>query len=358
MSAVRDLWAAVRLVVSYYLTVARHVGRELACWRGHARAIPDTHLRRLALAKLADEHLNAQAAAVFATLAPLRQRQSTARMIVAFQVMYDYLDAVSEEPSADPIANGLRLHEALLAAVVPTRPAVDYYAFATCGKDDGGYLDRAVAAFRSRMRAMPAEATVRPALARCAARVGEGQTRTHAADAVGVEQLRAWGEALSRAGPYRWWEATAGAASTLALHALFAAAADAGTTAADAHAAERAYFPAVCAISTLLDAFADQRSDRLDGSRNYLDYYATDKEAVHRLALIARDADHCTRGLRGGTRHATIVSGISAFYLSTASARAPGNRDAVQRIAGTLRAGTIRPLLAILRIKRLLDEGE
>lgn len=358
MRAVGDMWAAVRLVVSYYLTVARHVRRELTCWREHAQAIPDPSLRRLAQAKLADEHLNAQAAAVFATLAPLRKRQHAARMIVAFQVMYDYLDAVSEQPSADPVANGLRLHEALLAAVVPTRPAVDYYAFSTCGRDDGGYLDRVVASFRSRMSAMPAEATVRRALARCAARVGEGQTRTHAADAAGVDQLRAWGATVARASPYEWWEATAGAASTLALHALFAAAADACTMAADARALERAYFPAVCAISTLLDAFADQSSDRLSGTRNYLDYYASDTEAIRRLVTIARDADSRTRGLKRGTRHATIVSGISAFYLSAVSAREPENGEGVQRIAGTLRPGTIRPLLAVLRIKRCLDARE
>lgn len=358
MSAVGDLWAAVRLVVSYYLTVARHVRRELACWRANARAIPDPDLRRLALAKLADEHLNAQAAAVFATLAPLRKRQSAARMIVAFQVMYDYLDAVSEQPSADPVANGLRLHEALLAAVVPTYPAVDYYALTTCGRDDGGYLDCAVRSFRSRMRAMPAEATVRLTLARCAARVGEGQTRTHAVDAAGVDQLHAWGAMLAHAGPYEWWEATAGAASTLALHALFAAAADRSTTAEEVLAVEQAYFPAVCAISTLLDAFADQRSDRLSGTRNYLDYYAAATAAVRRLMTIARDADCRTRDLKRGTRHATIVSGISAFYLSAVSAREPDNREAVRQIAGTLRPGTIRPLLAVLRIKRCLDAGE
>ncbi|MBS1870201.1 MAG: DUF2600 family protein [Actinobacteria bacterium] len=357
MSAVGDLWAVARLVVSYYLTVARHVRRELACWRGHARAIPDPCLRGLALAKLADEHLNAQAAAVFATLVPLRQRRRAARMMVAFQVMYDYLDAVSEQPSGDPVVNGLRLHEALLTAILPERPAVDYYAFATRGRDDGGYLDRAVASFRSRMRAMPAEATVRPALARCAARVGEGQTRTHAVDVAGVLQLRAWGATLARAGPYEWWEATAGAASSLALHALFAAAGDASTTGEDALAVERAYFPAVCAISTLLDAVADQRSDRLAGSRNYIDYYATNAEAVRRLALIARDADRRTRDLRRGTRHATIVSGISAFYLSAVSALEPGDREAVRQMAGTLRPCTIRPLLAILRIKRCLDAG-
>jgi tetraprenyl-beta-curcumene synthase len=358
MSAVGDLWAAVRLVMSYYLTVARHVRRELACWHGHARAIPDPHLRRLALAKLADEHLNAQAAAVFATLAPVRQRRRAARAIVAFQVMYDYLDAVSEEPSGDPIVNGLRLHEALVAAVVPERSAVDYYAFSTCGRDDGGYIDRAVASLRLRMRAMPAGVTVRPALARCAALMGEGQTRTHAVDAAGVLQLRLWGETLARGSPYEWWEATAGAASSLALHALIAAAGDASTTEEDVLAVERAYFPAVCAISTLLDAFADQRSDRLSGTRNYLDYYATNTEAVRRLAMIARDADRCTRDLRRGTRHATIVSGISAFYLSAASARERANRETVRRIAGTLRTGTIRPLLVILRIKRFLDEGE
>lgn len=355
MGAVGDLWGSLRLVVSYYMTVACHVRRELARWRRCALVIPDPTLRRLALAKLAGEHLNAQAAAVFATLVPLRHRRCAARMIVAFQVMYDYLDAVSEQPAPDQIANGLGLHAALMAAVAPASRDCDYYAYSSSGGDDGGYLDAIVASCRARLSRMPAAATVRPALARCAARCGEGQTRTHAVDSSGVLQLRSWGETLLQVSDYRWWEATAAAASSLALHALFAAAGDGRTTARDALAVERAYVPAICALSTLLDAFADHGSDRCEGSRNYLDYYPTNTEAVRRLGEIASDADRAARDLRRGKRHATIASGISAFYLSAAAAREPGNRAAVSYIVGALRPGLIRPLLAILRVKRCLD---
>lgn len=355
MGAVGDLWGSLRLVVSYYMTVARHVRRELACWRGRAHEIPDPRLRRLAVAKLASEHLNAQAAAVFATLVPLRHRRCAARLMVAFQVMYDYLDAVSEQPAADQVANGLALHEALTAAVAPTSPVVDYYAHSSSGRDDGGYLEAIVASCRARLSRMPAAATVRPALARCAVRCGAGQTRTHAVDSAGVPQLRAWGESLIPASRYRWWEVTAAGASSLALHALFAAAGDGNTTVQDAREVERAYFPSICALSTLLDAFADHGSDRCEGNRNYLDYYVTNTEAVRRLREIAADADHASRQLRRGARHAAIASGISAFYLSAAHAREPGNRAAVSHIVEALRPSSIRPLLAILRVKRCLD---
>jgi tetraprenyl-beta-curcumene synthase len=357
MTGVGDVWAPVALVAEYYATVARHVRDELGHWRRRAAAIPDPRLRRFALEKLEGEHMNAQAAAVYATLVPLRQRAVAARLMVAFELMYDYLDAVSEQPADEPIANGLKLHGALLAAVVEQHRAPrDHYALS--GFDgDGGYLDEIAQACRARLGALPAVDAIRPVLLRSVARCGEGQTRTHAARQAGRGQLRDFGRSLGGDAAYAWWELTAGAASSLVLHALFAVAGDARTTPAVASQIERAYFPAICALSTLLDAFIDRASDAATATDNYLDYCHDSATAVQRLAKIAGDAEHAARDLPRGDRHAAITAGVAAFYLSAVLGAGPTDKSAVPQIIEGLRPGTIHPLLTLLRWKRRVEGG-
>ena len=93
--------------------------RHLRRWREEAEAIPDLTLRELALTKLAEEQTNAYFATAFATLAPRPQRASAIEAIVALQIIYDYLDGLTEQPSADPLCNGLELFRALSDAVSP-----------------------------------------------------------------------------------------------------------------------------------------------------------------------------------------------------------------------------------------------
>lgn len=352
-----DVWAPVTLVAAYYATIARHVRDELDHWRRRAAAIPDARLRRFALDKLSSEHMNAQAAAVYATLVPLPRRAVAARLMVAFEVMYDYLDAVSEQPSLDPIRNGLRLHDALGAAVA-ARPLALTDPYALSGfASDGGYLAEIAEACRTRLATLPTVDAVRPALLRSVERCGEGQTRTHAAGLAGCEQLRDFGRSLRGETGYAWWELTAGAASSLVLHALFAAAGDPRTTPAVAAQIERAYFPAICALSTLLDAFIDRADDAAARAGNYLDRYRDDATAVRRLAAIAGDAERAARGLPRGERHAAITTGVAAFYLSAVVAADQADDDAVQRIIEGLRPGAIHPLLTLVRWKRRVEGG-
>lgn len=354
---VRDAWAAFTLVVAYYATVAFRVRRELDRCRARAAAIPTPELRRFALDKLAGEHLNAEAAAVFATLAPVRHRRAAARLLVAFEVMYDYLDAVSEETSVHPVENGLQLHQALTAAVVDVLPAQqDFYAMSDHAHD-GGYLDGLIASCREAFAALPAADAVRPVLARCVERCGAGQTRTHAVHQFGVDQLRDWAGGLAASDSYAWWERASGSASSLVLHALFAAAGDARTAAGDAERIERAYFPSICALSTLLDALIDRSEDAASGSHNYLHHYPSTERAGARLRWIARDADESARQLPRGMRHAAIARGVSAFYLSAALSTDATTRAIARGIISSSSPATVRPLVAIVRWKRRLAAG-
>ena len=111
---------------------------------------------------------------------PPERRAALARSLVAYQLMLDYLDGVSERPAADPLANGLRLHRAFEVALDPDAAHEDYYALAPAD-EDGGYLQRADrdlpraaarAALLSRRSAAP--------LLRQARLCGESQALNHA----------------------------------------------------------------------------------------------------------------------------------------------------------------------------------
>jgi len=351
-STTLDVVSAVRVVTHYYAAVAPQVRGELRRWQARAETIPDPVLRSEALSKLGDERLNAEAAATFAVLAPRRHRTDLIRLTVAFQVMYDYLDAVSEHPVEDPLRNGLRLHEALVTAIDPDAPPVDFYAFDRDG-DDGGYLRSLTDTCREAFGRLPAGEAVLPLLRRACRRCGSGQSRTHAVDATGVGQLERWATRTSADRTYAWWELAAGAASSLALHALFAAAADPRTGPRVATQVDAAYFPSVCALSTLLDSLVDHHEDTRDGSHSYVAYYSHREHATMRIAAIADEAASGTRRLPSGRRHAVIATGVACFYLS--------NRRETRRFCGFAHDRITQPLgpisnalIVLLRLRRFV----
>lgn len=332
----------------YWLGIVPLVRRELCAWTDRAQAIPDDDLREHAVTTLADERLNVEAAAVFATLVPRTQWRALVPLLVAFQVMYDYLDTVSEEPVGDWLRNGLQLHRSLLAALDPPPASVDYYAFHP-QRDDGGYLHALAARCRAAMETLAASEGVLPLARRAAERCRHGQSRTHAAVREGDAALAGWARSLERAERYHWWELAAGAISSVGLYALLAAAADPRTTRADAARVDAAYFPPVCALSTLLDSFVDREADRASANPSTYARYTTAVLAAERIALIARRAATLARGLRHGERHVVIVSGIAAYYLSADDRRTPEGR----LLARELRASLGAPLAIILATMRL-----
>ena len=81
----------------YWTSVAPLVRRLLRDWEARASEIPDPHLNYLALEKLRSERFNVEVAAMIATIAPAEHRERAVEAIVALQVMYDFLDALTEQ---------------------------------------------------------------------------------------------------------------------------------------------------------------------------------------------------------------------------------------------------------------------
>jgi len=175
----------------YWTTVAPMVRSELARWTARAMQIEEPRLRSLALLTLQAEGFAAEVAATLATLTPYRSRTTAIRAIVALEVMYDYLDALTEQPAPDPLANGRLLFKAFTDAIDPGADlAEDYYRHCPSGAD-GGYLAELAATVTSALASLPVAQELAPAMLRAAARCAEAEVLTHAAiltDTSGVER--------------------------------------------------------------------------------------------------------------------------------------------------------------------------
>lgn len=350
MRTLRGAWrgmqdgaALAAILVVYWTTVFPIARKELARWRELASAIPDPRMRELALATLDEESGLAEGAAIFATLVRGRAaRRRLVSLLVAWQVLYDCLDTVGEQPAAEGA-----LYSVLATALQPAP------AGAVRADEDVAYLDRLVACCRARVATLPSIDVVGPFAVRAAGRCAEGQALTHAVASDGDERLRRWALAQPRTDGLLWWEVAAGAISSLAVHALLAMAALPHATARQAAQVDAAYFPSICALSTLLDSTIDAAADA--GTANYrcTTYYADATEAFDRLEVVTRIAASAARGLPQGRGHAVILAGMTAYYAASGWA---GNERAHRRVA-TAVGGSAAPILWTLRIRARLSGG-
>lgn len=354
VAAVLDVAAAFATLGCYWLRVVPQARYELRRWRRLAHAIPTTELRTFALETLSGEAMNSEAAAVFAVLAPRRYRSTLTRLAVAYQVMYDYLDTLSEH--AESATASLQLHTALTAALEPDTSGgdPDYYARHRVN-DDGGYLRALVRACRTSIAALPAASLVRPFARQAAVRCACAQSYTHVAHRDGAQQLQTWAEETVKRQnlAYLWWEVGAAGISSLGIHALLAAAAHADLGEDEPQLIDAAYFPSVCALSTLFDSLIDAGEDAITGNHSYLGYYVDAAAAGTRLVTIVHEAVNRLDRLRGARLHRTILAGVAAFYLSAATARAGDANTITEQTLAAL-GSAILPILWTLRLRRLV----
>src|ERR1700677_3454924 len=118
----------------------RGVSREVDRWRRRAAQIPDPELRADALRALAHKRGNIHGAALFWTL-PDRRNRDLLEVLVAYEVLADYLDCVRERGAGRGIENGRQLHLALIEAVdlAPPTPGISHYYRYHSSGEDGGY---------------------------------------------------------------------------------------------------------------------------------------------------------------------------------------------------------------------------
>jgi tetraprenyl-beta-curcumene synthase len=349
--ALRAGAALIRANLRYWSGVAPLVRHELRSWRGRAQTIEDPVLRRLALEKLSEEAFNAEVAAMLATLAPRAHRGSAVKAIVALEVLYDYLDGLTESPAEEWPDDGHVLFTAFTDAVTPGAPTRgDYYRHHSRCRDSG-YLQALVAAARGALGQLPASETVAEVMQRSAARGAEAQTRIHAAPLSGTAPLERWARAHAVGTPLEWREYVAGAAcSVLAVHALIAAAADKRTTLAHALEIDRTYL-SISVLPTILDSLIDYECDMRAGRPGYVQYYGDRAALCTRLASVIEDALRRAQQAPHGAHHVMTLVGVVAYYTSAPSAQSAFAQPVTEDVERQLRP-LIAPTLAVMRTWR------
>jgi len=167
----------------------------------------------------------------------------------------------------------------------------------------------------------------------------------------------------------QWWEAAAAAGSSLAVHALIAAAAAHSLAGEDVAAIDAAYFPWIGALHSLLDSLVDEEEDAATGQFSLVGCYRSAPEVATRMRWLAQRARREARALTGGRQHAVLVAAMACHYLSELESSATSASVLVARAgvtgAGVAGAGELvrgvreamggvaGPALAIFRARRL-----
>jgi tetraprenyl-beta-curcumene synthase len=346
----RQVWVLLAAAARELLWGQRAVSREIGAWRELARAIPDGQIRDDALDSIERKRENADGAALFWIL-PRHRDLRLLRLLVAYQIIWDFLDSLNESGAREGTTNGRQLHKALVEALDPAAPISDYYRYHPW-REDGGYLRSLVEACRDACAALPSYGRVRPLVVREAKRA-QVQAFNHDTDPGDRDEaLRRWAaQEFSDEQRLSWFELSSAASASLAVHAFLALAAQPACTDADVGRTYAAYFPWVSAAATMLDSYVDQAEDEAKGDHRYVAHYADDAFARERVRNLVGRSIAEARRLRDGHRHAVITSCMVAMYLSKDSARTPemrANTASIARAGGSL----TRLLLPVLRLWR------
>jgi len=340
----RTTLAVLGRLIAYEASIVALARREIQRWATAAAAIPDPTLRRLAIEAIAIDAGNAEAAAAFAVTAPRHLRRTTVELLVAQQLLLDYVDMVGEQ-IAD-LQCGLVLSSALPATISNPEWTPGFDPF-----NDGGYLVALTAICHRRLRQLPSISAVEQQAEVAATRCAEALAHTHTAARSGdVAELRRWAAKQAGAQGYAWWEIAAGGNSNLALLALLAAAADPATTHACAREIASAYWPHVCAMSTLLDSIVDHERDASCLNFSFVSHYPGTRAARDGLIHATRLSLTAVRPLRHSHTHTMIVCGVAGYYAASATPGSLAASVAPSVIRQLGRAAT--PIVVALRTRR------
>jgi tetraprenyl-beta-curcumene synthase len=321
-------------------------------WERYAHAIPDPRLRAVALRALRDERGNLEGATAFATFVGPAHRRTVARAAIAFQAVYDYVDAVSEQTESKWDGNTRQLHMALMIAVNPALPYADYYALEIAG-NDGGYLASLVDGCRESLALLPSRTQVAESIRRATTRIIDYQDFNHRHDS--YRFFASWAEKET---PFetdlRWWETGAAAGSSLAVFALMAAAAEPVLAPERVTRLVDAYFPWIGALHTLLDSLIDEQEDHMTHQRCLIGLYSSREEAACRIQILVVRATQRALALGDNESHMMILAAMVSFYLSLPQATGVSAQLSGRRALATL-GDYARPPMLVLRAKAKVD---
>ena len=148
----------------------------------------------------------------------------------------------------------------------------------------------------------------------------------------------------------------AAAGSSLGVHVLIAAAAEDGLQQKDVAALDRAYFPWIGALHSLLDNLVDRKEDVRTDQPSLVSYYASPVQAADRMRMLAVESVGRARALPRGSRHLLILAAMAGNYLSNPEANTPEVSDVARSVLDAI-GELAKPTLLVFRLRRLAGGG-
>ncbi|MBV9102668.1 MAG: DUF2600 family protein [Candidatus Eremiobacteraeota bacterium] len=284
--------------------------------RARAATIPDPSLRRQALASIDAKAYHVQGGSILATFLQRTAAEQYIAIVAPLETIYDYLDNLCDRLEDVPAAAYPTLHEALLDAVAPERPILNYYREGP-HRDDGGYLRWLVERAREGIRRLPNYAVVAPRALEAARFYAELQSFKHLPPTEREARCERWyAEHRPRFPNLYWWEFAAACGSSLPVFAMLFLASQPKLDTADIAPTFEAYFPNVSAVHILLDYFIDQAEDRDHRELNFVACYPTTAEAVQRVRSLVRETAARLRTIAHADWHSFLLNAMCLFYLT------------------------------------------
>ena len=347
----RQLWALSAVATRELTWGLPTVAREVHHWRARAGTIPDPSIREDALSALVAKRGHIDGAALFSAL-PRARSHRLLRLLVAYEIIWDFLDNVNERAAAVGQANGRQLYRALIEALDPARPISDYYRH-NPARDDGGYLQSLVTVCREYCVRLPSYERVRQLVAHGTIRTQVSAINHDLDPSRRDTLLEAWiAEEFPPGHELPWFELSAAASTDLTIYALLALASEPACTDDEITQVSRAYFPWTSALATMLDSYVDQIEDAANGTHSYIAYYPTSELATQHVCLLIRRCLRETSSLKDSEKHIVIAASMFAMYLSKDNALTPAMHETTRRIvdAGGSLTRVLHPILKLWRI--------
>ena len=274
------------------------------------------------------------------------------RILVAYEIILEFLDSMNERAAYAGQMNGRQLHLALAEALNPNARISDYYRFHPW-HEDGGYLRALVESCREQCAYLPSYPQVRRLAIREATRAQVLAINHDPTPDRRDAALKEWArQELPGSDEANWFELSGAATASLTVHLLLALAAEPVCDEGDVDGACAVYFPWLSLATTMLDSYVDQVEDAANGDHSYIAHYNSRESAVQRIGEIVARAARDARALRNGHHHAVIVACMVAMYLSNDSANKADLRVATRTLvcAGGSLTKLLLPVLRGWRI--------
>lgn len=305
----------IRLLTRVFRTILPSVHKELDYWKERAAKIPDSELRKQAIASIETKAFHCEGGAILALMAGDRVSE-VIPFIVAYQTISDYLDNLCDRSTSLDPNDFAALHESMGVALTTDKMHSDYYRYRK-EKDDGGYLRDLVEKCQMTLRKNEHYEDIKDYLLELCRYYCDLQIHKHVKVEERVPRLQKWFNQNKMGLPeMEWYEFSACSGSTLGIFCLVSYGLSDEFRQEHAVQIRNGYFPYIQGLHILLDYLIDQEEDRLGGDLNFCFYYEDEKELFNRLNHFVAEADRHIEGVPYQRFHRLINRGLLGIYLS------------------------------------------